>query len=114
GHANSAKDMLSRLENMVLMGAELPLEAIKKQIASGLDIIVHLGRMRDKTRKVTEISEIVGYENGEIVTRELFRFEEKGTSLEGRVLGSLERKEELRNTGKLRLAGLSLSQLGEG
>lgn len=111
GHANSAADMLSRLENMVLMGAEIPLSAIKQQIASGLDIIVHLGRLRDKSRKVVEISEVLGYEDGEIVTQELFRFEERGTSLEGKVLGALEKKGKLQNTGKLRLAGLSLSEL---
>ncbi len=109
GHANSSKDMLSRLENMVLMGAEIPLNAIKQQIASGLDVIVHLSRLRDKSRKVTEISEVLGYRDGEIITQELFKFTEMGSSLEGRVFGSLEKKEELKNTGKLRLAGLSLS-----
>lgn len=114
GHANSAKDMLSRLENMVLMGTDIPLEAIKQQIASGLDIIVHLGRLRDKSRKVMEISEVVGYENGEIITKELFGFVETGTSLEGRVLGALQRKGKLKETGKLRCAGLSPSDLGEG
>ena len=111
GHANSARDMLSRLENMVLMGADLPLAAIKQQIAAGLDIIVHLGRLRDKSRKVLEISEVTGYENGDIITRELYRFEESGTTLEGKVLGKLERKGKLENTGKLRSAGLSLSEL---
>ncbi|MBR1861387.1 MAG: CpaF family protein [Lachnospiraceae bacterium] len=111
GHANSARDMLSRLENMVLMGADLPLAAVKQQIAAGLDIIVHLGRLRDKSRKVLEISEVTGYENGDIITRELYRFEESGTTLEGKVLGKLERKGKLENTGKLRSAGLSLSEL---
>ena len=105
GHANSAKDMLSRLENMVLMGADIPLEAIKKQIASGLDIIVHLGRLRDKSRKVIEISEVVGYENGEIITKELFGFVETGTSLEGRVLGALQRKGKLFISGHYFLHG---------
>lgn len=111
GHANSAKDMLSRLENMVLMGVELPLAAIKQQIASGLDIIVHLGRLRDKTRKVLEISEVMGYENGEIILRQLFSFEEEGSAggEEGRcvVRGSLKKKAGLSNTGKLQAAGLS-------
>ncbi len=106
GHANSARDMLTRLENMVLMGAELPLAAIRQQIASGLDIIVHLGRLRDKSRKVLEISEVLGYENGEIVTRELFKFEERGNSLEGKVIGKLIRKEKLIETGKLKSAGI--------
>lgn len=64
GHANSSRDMLSRLENMILMGIEIPLEAIRQQIASGIDIIVHLGRLRDKTRKVLEIVEVRGFEKG--------------------------------------------------
>ena len=106
GHANSARDMLTRLENMVLMGAELPLAAIRQQIASGLDVIVHLGRLRDKSRKVLEISEVLGYENGEIVTRELFKFEEHGSSIEGKVIGKLIRKEKLVETGKLKAAGI--------
>ena len=77
GHANSAVDMLSRLENMILMGMELPLAAIKQQIVSGIDIIVHLGRLRDKSRRVLEIAEVAGYRDGEIVLNPLFRFEEE-------------------------------------
>ncbi|MCR4617476.1 MAG: CpaF family protein [Lachnospiraceae bacterium] len=111
GHANSSKDMLGRLENMVMMGADIPLEAIKKQIASGLEIIVHLGRLRDKSRKILEIAEILGYENGEIITSKLFEFTETGTSLEGKVLGGLEKINKLQNTGKLRLAGILPSEL---
>ena len=111
GHANSARDMLSRLENMVMMGVEIPPSAIKQQISSGLEIIVHLGRLRDKSRKVLEISEVIGFENGEIVTSTLYRFVETGTSLEGRVLGELEKVEKLKNTEKLRLAGLSPAEL---
>ena len=65
-HANSAEDMLSRLETMTLMGVDLPLEAIRRQIASGVDILIHLGRMRDKSRKVLEITEICGFEDHEI------------------------------------------------
>lgn len=103
--------MLSRLENMVMMGVEIPPSAIKQQIASGLEIIVHLGRLRDKSRKVLEISEVIGFENGEIVTSTLYRFVETGTSLEGRVLGELEKVEKLKNTEKLRLAGLSPAEL---
>ena len=80
GHANSAADMLSRLENMVLMGMDLPLPAIRNQIASGVDIIVHLGRIRDKSRKVLEITEVVGCENGEIRLNPLYCFEELGES----------------------------------
>ncbi len=75
-HANSAKDMLSRLETMTLMGVELPLEAIRRQIASGVDILIHLGRMRDKSRKVLEITEVCGFEDHEIRTRTLYRWKE--------------------------------------
>lgn len=75
-HANSSKDMLSRLETMILMGVELPLDAIRRQLASGVDILVHLGRMRDKTRKVLEISEVCGYEKGEIVIHPLYQWQE--------------------------------------
>ena len=75
-HANSSKDMLSRLETMTLMGVELPLEAIRRQIASGVDILVHLGRLRDKTRKVLEVTEVCGFEENEIKIRPLFRWKE--------------------------------------
>ena len=75
-HANSARDMLSRLETMTLMGVELPLEAIRRQIASGVDILIHLGRMRDKSRKVLEITEVYGFEDHEIRTRTLYRWKE--------------------------------------
>ena len=75
-HANSAEDMLSRLETMTLMGVELPLEAIRRQIASGVDILIHLGRMRDKSRKVLEITEVCGFEEHEIKTRTLYRWQE--------------------------------------
>lgn len=75
-HANSSRDMLSRLETMTLMGVELPLEAIRRQIASGVDILVHLGRMRDKSRKVLEITEVCGFEKGEIQTQPLYRWQE--------------------------------------
>lgn len=107
GHANSGKDMLSRLENMVLMGVELPLQAIKQQIASGLDIIVHLGRLRDKSRKVLEITEVVGCENGEIKLNPLYEFEEAGEDGEGRVVGRLQKRGVLLHENKLKAAGLS-------
>ena len=107
GHANSAKDMLSRLENMVLMGMELPLTAIRQQIASGIDLIVHLGRLRDKTRKVLEISEVLGYQDGEVKLATLFSFEESGQEENGKVLGKLVRKEALTHEDKLKTAGLS-------
>ena len=98
-HANSARDMLSRLETMTLMGVDLPLEAIRRQIASGVDILIHLGRMRDKTRKVLEITEVCGYEKNEIITRTLFRREED--------LG-LVQVSELLNREKLARAGVEI------
>ena len=78
GHANSPKDMLSRLETMVLMGMDLPLPAIRRQIASGIDILVHLGRLRDKSRKVLEVTEVTGYQDGEILLQPIYIFEETG------------------------------------
>ena len=107
GHANSAADMLSRLDNMLLMGIDLPLPAIRNQIASGVDIIVHLGRIRDKSRKVLEITEVVGCENGEIRLNPLYCFEELGESSEGNVGGKLLKKGGLLHEGKLKAAGLS-------
>ena len=107
GHANSARDMLSRLENMVLMGMELPLAAIRQQIASGIDLIVHLGRLRDKSRKVLEIAEVLGYQDGEVQLATLFAFEEMGQEEDGKVLGKLVRKGELMHEDKLKTAGLS-------
>ena len=82
GHANSGSDMLMRLEMMVLMAKELPLSAIRRQIASGIDILVHLGRMRDRSRKVVEILEIKGVADNEIMINTLFSLEEdeKGKS----------------------------------
>lgn len=107
GHANSAADMLSRLENMVLMGMDLPLAAIRQQIASGLDVIVHLGRLRDKSRRVLEITEVTGYAEGKIGLNPLYVFEEQGEDAKGRILGKLQRKEALVCERKLRAAGLS-------
>ena len=107
GHANSSVDMLSRLENMVLMATELPLSAVRAQIASGLDIIVHLGRLRDRSRKVLEISEVCGYENGEISLKRLYGFVEEGYE-GGRVKGLLRKTGDLENREKLVRAGLSL------
>ena len=89
GHANSPKDMLARLETMVLMGIEMPLLAIRSQISSGIDILIHLGRMKDKSRKVLEIDEVVGLENGEIVLRKLFELK---NSEEGFVLKKITNK----------------------
>lgn len=108
GHGNSPRDMLSRLETMVLMGLELPVQAIRRQIASGIDLMVHLGRMRDKSRKVLEILEIIGYEyqTGEIGTRTLYEFVEQGEDQQGRIRGSLVKRKELQNRQKLQRAGL--------
>ena len=108
GHANSARDMLMRLETMMLMGVELPLPAIRRQIASGVDVIVHLGRLRDKTRKVLEIAEVTGFEDGEITLSPLYTFEEEGGAAGNKVKGRLIRKEELRHADKLKMAGISL------
>ena len=108
GHANSTKDMLSRLETMVLQGAAgLPLEAIRQQIASAVDIIIHLSRLRDHSRKTMEITEILDYKNGEIELNPLYVFEEdENTTLE-RVSGGLHRtKNKLVNDWKLQLAGI--------
>lgn len=107
GHGNSPRDMLARLETMVLMGMELPVSAVRRQIASGLDIMVHLGRMRDRSRKVLEILEITGYsyEKEEILTHTLYEFEETGKGQE-KVIGTLIKKGELQQTRKLERAGL--------
>lgn len=105
GHANRPHDMLSRLETMVLGGAEMPLSAIRQMIASALDIIVHVSRLRDGSRKVTEICEVTGVNDGEITLRTLYRFETAGER-NGKVIGRLEKAGELTNTHKLQFAGL--------
>ena len=104
GHANSSRDILSRLEMMVLMGMELPLGAIRRQIVSGVDIIIHLGRLRDKSRRVLEIAEVTGLEDGEILLNPLYVFEETGTE-NGKILGGLQKKNPLSDTRKLLAAG---------
>lgn len=108
GHANSPEDMLNRLETLVLMGMEIPLEAVRQQISSAIDIIVHLGRLRDKSRKVLEICEVGQCERGEIQMYPLFRFcEEK--EQEGRIKGSLRRTEhKLINDDKCAKAGIHI------
>ena len=107
GHANSAADMLSRLETMVLISSTFPLEAIRKQIAQAIDIIIHLSRLRDKTRKVMEITEVVGYKNGEIILNPLFVFEEEMERTEGKVAGSLRRtKNNMTHIDKFKKAGI--------
>lgn len=107
GHANSAVDMLSRLETMVLTGAEFPITAIRKQIASAIDIIIQIGRIRDKSRKVLQISEVLGVEDGEIVLNPLYEFVEEEGSTDKKVISSLIRTEnKFYNTQKLRMAGI--------
>ena len=106
GHANSAADMLSRLETMILMGMDLPLSAIRGQLASGIDIIVHLGRLRDKSRKVLQVVEILDYSEDVIHTNVLYEFEEEGEDEKGRVLGKLKKRNDLVHREKLRAAGL--------
>lgn len=104
GHANSTHDMLSRLETMVLMGAEIPISAIRAQIASGIDIFIHLGRMRDKSRKVLEIAELDGIVAGEIRLNVLYRFAETGEK-EGRILGRWDMAGKLHHREKWEAAG---------
>ena len=93
GHGNTARDMMLRMETMLLMGMDIPLSAIRRQIASGIDILVHLGRMRDKTRKVLEIAEITGFSEGEITTRTLYAFERTKTVRGKRSAANWKRKE---------------------
>ncbi len=106
GHSNSPKDMLSRLETMVLMGMELPLSAVQRQIASAIDIIVHLGRLRDTSRKVLEIVEVLGYEEGEVKLQPLYEFKEKQT-VDGRIQGEWVKVNEIQKKEKLLAAGYS-------
>ncbi len=111
GHANSAEDMLSRIETMVLMGMEIPLAAVRGQIASGIDIVVHLGRLRDRSRKVLEICEIekdIDMSTGKINVNTLFRFEETGVDEAEKIIGKWRKTGELKATSKLVSAGLSL------
>lgn len=104
GHANSPADMLSRLETMVLMGMDLPLPAIRRQIASGIDVIVHLGRLRDRTRKVLEVAEVRDYREGEIRLAPLYSYEETGER-DGKIQGIWRKDQELIHREKLLAAG---------
>ena len=109
GHANSPKDMLSRLETLVLTGMDIPLLAVRSQIASAIDIIVHLGRLRDKSRKVLEIDEAIGMQQGEIQIKPLFHFQEEGQDGTGQVMGKLCKTEHsLFHQEKLYAAGISI------
>lgn len=106
GHGNSPKDMITRLETMVLMAADLPLAAVRNQIASAVDLMVHVGRLRDKSRKVLEISEVTGCEEGQVILEPVFTFREREGKDRRRVEGTLEKVGELRRREKLRAAGL--------
>lgn len=108
GHANSPKDMLTRLETMVLMGMDMPVSAIRAQISSAIDIIVHLARLRDKSRKVVQIAEVGNCINGEIALTPLFKFVENSQDKNGKVTGTLVRQNNVFNrTQKLEAAGFS-------
>ena len=105
GHANSAEDMLTRLETMVLMDMEIPLLAVRRQIASAVDIVIHVSRLRDKSRKVIQICEVNGMEQGEIKLNSLFEFRESGIR-NGKVQGMLHKVHDLMYLEKLQNAGL--------
>lgn len=104
GHANAPKDMLSRLETMVLTGMEIPLSAIQRQIASGVDILIHLGRLRDKSRKLLSVMEVIGIEKDEIQLRSIYHFEERKVE-DGIIEGEWVKDSSLRRTDKLMAAG---------
>ena len=99
--------MISRLETMVLTGMDLPLLAIRNQIAAGIDIIIHLGRLRDRSRRVLEVAEVDGVEDGEVILHTIYEFVEKEEK-EGKIYGEWVKKADLKNTGKLLHAGLNL------
>lgn len=105
-HANSVRDVVSRLETMVLMGMDMPLPAIRRQIASGFDLIVHLGRLRDGSRHVLEVAEPIGISGGEVEMRTIYRFEQKDISDNGRICGELKKLGEIKHVEKLKTAGL--------
>lgn len=111
GHANTSVDMLSRLETMVLSGAPLPVDVIRKQIASALDVMVHVSRIRDRTRRVTEIHEVLGVKDGEVQLHPLFLFDEKGETMDRKVIGELVYTgNRLHNMHKIRMAGKKLPE----
>lgn len=106
GHANNTEDMISRLETMVLSGADLPIGVVRKQIASAIDIFIHLSRLRDRSRRVMEISEVIGIQEGEVMLNRLYQFRELGEE-EGRLTGVLERTGMMLRTEKLGMAGIT-------
>lgn len=104
GHSNSPRDMLTRIETMIMMGMDIPLMAIKNQIASAIDIIVHLGRLRDKSRRVLYIEEVNGILDGEIQLNSLYEFIQRGEE-NGKIIGELVQKNELIHVNKMKGAG---------
>lgn len=111
GHANSTADMLHRLETLVLMGMDIPLLAVRNQIASAIDIVVQLGRLRDKSRKVLEVAEVTGVKDGDITVQPIYKFVETGISPTGKIVGELcATGNKLLNTDKLSHAGLSVKK----
>jgi pilus assembly protein CpaF len=104
-HANSAEDLLFRLESMVLMGMDIPLSAVRRQIASGVDIIVHVSRMRDRSRRVEEIREVLGCDEKGILTQVLYAFEEHSENESGEIKGTLKKRGDLIHVQKLKKAG---------
>ncbi len=107
GHANSCQDMISRMETMVLMGMELPLLAVRAQIAAGVDILIHLGRLRDRSRRLLSIMEIDKLQDGRICLNPLYEFVEMGER-EGRIIGSWKKTGQLIHRGKLYAAGMEI------
>lgn len=99
-HANSVRDVVSRLETMVLMGMEMPLSAIRKQIASGFGLMIHLGRLKDGSRRILEIAEPVGFAEGEVVMRTIYQFERMGISEDGKIQGELRKVGEMEHVEK--------------
>ncbi len=115
GHANSPKDMLRRLEALVLTAVDIPLLAVRSQIASAIDIVVQLGRLRDRSRKVLEIDEMIGMDGTEIIMRPLYCFKEQGEDEKGNVIGQLAATQNaLYHTQKLKAAGMELPELFDG
>lgn len=115
GHANSPNDMLKRLEALVLTAVDIPLLAVRSQIASAIDIVVQLGRLRDRSRKVLEIDEMIGMDGTEIIMRPLYCFKEQGEDEKGNVIGQLAATPNaLYHTQKLKAAGMELPELSDG
>ncbi len=114
GHANSTKDMLSRLETMVLNGAELPVGVIRKQISSAVEIMIHLMRLRDNTRKVVAISEVLDVVDGDVELNPLYEFVEEGETENGKIIGKLvSTGNQIRNKSKAQLAGITVGKVEE-